>query len=236
MNIWKKFFGKKNESRNLINSHSQQKTKSKSYVQGESFAEACLKLNYQELDDKRWFSHFKELPEIDKLRKEGKTQKALSLCLKGLESYPDSFLFYGRAADIYDDLGKTKEAEDILMEGLTKSLSKCSLSRALGDRAFSEGNYRKAIYWWIQSGVMQLESRIMVDMMPFLKLAYICHPLRLVKAEKFLLQMADIASNEGPIRFTAEGAELLHQIGRSLMESGDTEALTAIQQFYHKYR
>ena len=144
---------------------------------GDSFVEKCLKVKYRELDDDRWFSHFEELPEIDRLIDDGKKEEALSLILKGLNSYPDSFLFYNRAAKLYDELGKTNEAEQILKEGLLKSRSKCNIADAIADRALKVHENRKAIYWWIQGGAMQIESKNngRVDAIFQILLMYVSH-------------------------------------------------------------
>lgn len=57
------------------------------------FITSCLEVSHKEREANRWFSHFEELPQIDNLRRAGKRQEALALCLKGLGRYPDSFLF-----------------------------------------------------------------------------------------------------------------------------------------------
>ena len=143
---------------------------------------------------------------------------------------------YDRAADLCDEFKRPEEAEQILKEGLLKSLSKCSIAVALADRAFAKGNYRDAIRWWITAGVLQLESKIMVDKMPFLNLAYVCQPIGIKDAESWLLAMADRASNEGPIRFNAEGAALRHQVARAAMAAGDDAAQHAIVAFHERYK
>ena len=137
---------------------------------------------------------------------------------------------------MYNDIGKPEDAEHILKQGLQKSLSKCSLCGALANRAFKRGDHRGAILWWIRAGVLQLESKIMVDKMPFLNLAYVCQPIGIKDAERWLLQMADRASNEGPVRFNAEGAELRHRVARNAMDAGDDAAQYAIQAFYERYK
>lgn len=199
------------------------------------FIATCLDFDYRELDDDRWFSHFEELPKIDSLRKSGKIRDALSICLKGLERYPDSFLFYDRAADLYDQLNQPDEAEKTLKVGLSKSLSKCSIAGAIADRAFAKKDYRNAIRWWITASVLQLESKIMVDKMPFLNLAYVCQPFGIKDTERWLLAVADRASDEGPVRFNAEGAELRHQIARAAMAAGDDVVQHAIIAFHDRY-
>lgn len=213
----------------------EQTQKSEDY-RTDPFIATCLDFEYREVDDDRWFSHFEELPQIDSLRKNGKREDALSLCLKGLERYPDSFLFYNRAAELYDQLDQPDEAEKILKVGLSKSLSKCSIAGAIADLAFGKNDYRNAIRWWITAGVLQLESKIMVDKMPFLNLAYVCQPIGIEDTEHWLLSMADRASSEGPIRFNAEGAELRHQVARAAMAAGDDAAQHAIVAFYERYR
>lgn len=200
------------------------------------FIARCLDVPYREMQDDRWFSHFKELPEIDALRKSGKAQEALALCRKGLEQYPDSFLFYKRGADLTDELGQPDETERLLVEGLSKSLSKCSITVALADRASANGNHRDAIRWWITGGVLQLDAKLMVDKMPFLNLAYVCQPIGIKDTERWLFEMADRASTQGPIRFNAEGAELRHRVARAAMAAGDDAAQHAIVAFHDKYK
>lgn len=204
--------------------------------QSDPFIATCLEVEYQERKDDRWFSHFKELPQIDALRKDGRKEEALSLCRKGLEQYSDSFLFYIRAADLCDELKRPEQAEQLLREGLSQSLSKCSIAGALADRAFAKGTHRDAIRWWITAGVLQLESKIMVDAMPFLNLAYVCQPIGIGDAERWLLAMADRSSSQGPIRFNAEGADLRHQVARSAMAAGDDAAQHAIVAFHERYK
>lgn len=200
------------------------------------FIASCLDVPYREMQEDRWFSHFKELPEIDALRKSGKPQEALSLCRKGLEQHPDSFLFYKRGADLCEELGQPDEAERLLVEGLSKSLSKCSIAGALADRAFANLNNRDAIRWWIVGGVLQLDAKIMVDKMPFLNLAYVCQPIGITETERWLFEMADRASSQGPVRFNAEGAELRHWVARTAMAAGDDAAQHAIVAFHDKYK
>jgi hypothetical protein len=200
------------------------------------FIARCLDVPDREVQDDRWFSHFKELPEIDALRKSGKAQEALALCRTGLAQYPDSFLFYKRGADLCDDLGQPDEAERLLVEGLSKSLSKCSIAAALADRASAKGNHRDAIRWWITGGVLQLDAKLMVDKMPFLNLAYVCQPIGIKDTELWLFEMADRASTQGPIRFNAEGAELRHRVARAAMAAGDDAAQHAIVAFHDKYK
>lgn len=203
--------------------------------ENDAFITSCFAVSYKEEEDDRWFSHFKELPEIDKLRHSDNPKEALSLCLKGLQNYPDSFLFYIRAADIYDDLGQSSNAEQVLHEGLEKSLSKCSLCTKLANRAFERKEYRTAIRWWIRAGLLQLESDIGVDPMPFLNLAYICQPFGFKEAEIWLLKLADRSSSQGSIRYNADGAELRHEAARELMRAGDDATQYAIQAFYERY-
>lgn len=237
MSLWHRLLGKPEP-------HTQQRTTSAgsagvrpgSDYRADPFIASCLAVEYRELNDGRWFSHFKALPQIDSLQRSGKKQEALSLCRRGLEQHPDSFLFYLRAADLYDDLGDPHEAERALKEGLAKSLSKCSLACALADRGFKRGNHRDAILWWIQAGVLQLESKVMVDKMPFLNLAYVCQPIGFSDAERWLLGMADRASSEGPVRFNAEGAELRHRVARAAMAAGDDAAQYAIRAFHERYK
>lgn len=201
----------------------------------DSFIATCLDVKYQERNDDRWFSQFRELPKIDSLRNSGKKKEALSLCQKGLKKFPDSFLFYLRAADLCDELNRSDEAEQVLKEGLSKSLSKCSIAGKLADRAFAKQNYRDAIRWWIMAGVLQLESKIMVDKMPFLNLAYVCQPIGIKDTESWLFAMADRASNEGSVRFNGEGAQLRHQLARAAMAAGDDSAQQAIVAFHERY-
>ncbi|MBN2890971.1 MAG: hypothetical protein JXL97_03815 [Bacteroidales bacterium] len=205
--------------------------KSKNY----SFIELCLENKYQELNDNRWFSHFKELPEIDNLKKNGQSQAALKLCLKSLETYSDSFLFYGRAADLYDAINQPKEAIKILKVGLSKSLSKCSLAKHVAERAFKRNDYREAILWWIQSCVMQMESKIMVEYLPFLNLAYICQPLGLKNEEKWFLSKADNISNQGPIRFDSTGTKLRHDLIMNAKNNDRNEVVEVLQEFIKRY-
>lgn len=236
MSIWKKLFGSGGGTAPERTRPVPSGQGAASDYRSDPFIAACLDVNYQERDDDRWFSHFKELPQIDTLRKSGQKQEALSLCRKGLQQYPDSFLFYVRAADLLDGLGKADEADQLLKEGLSKSLSKCSIARVLADRAFEKNDYRNAIRWWITAGVLQLESKIMVDKMPFLNLAYVCQPIGIKDTETWLLAMADRASNEGPVRFNAEGAELRHQVARAAMAAGDDAAQHAIIAFHERYK
>jgi ankyrin repeat protein len=217
-----------------IVSHTQ--TQDPSNYLTDPFIATCLDPKYREISDERWFSHFEELPEIDSLKKRGEHQNALMLCQKGLEKYPDSFLFYERAAVLYDELGKPDEAERILKEGLLKSLSKCSIAVALADRELEKNNYRNVIRWWITAGVMQLESNVMVEKMPYLNLAYVCQSLGLSEVENWLFNIADTASNEGPIRFNTQGAELRHQVGRAILSTRDDAAQHAIVAFHDRYR
>lgn len=203
--------------------------------ENDPFVTSCFTVSYKEEEDDRWFSHFKELREIDRLRRGGNPKGALPLCLKGLQSYPDSFLFYLRAADIYDDLGQSSNAEQILHEGLEKSLSKCSLCTKLADRAFEKKEYRTAIQWWIRAGLLQLESDSGVDPKPFLNLAYVCQPIGFKEAETWFLKLADRSSSQGSIRYNADGAELRHEVARELMRAGDDAAQYAIQAFYERY-
>jgi tetratricopeptide (TPR) repeat protein len=203
------------------------------------FIASCLDIAYRELPDPRLFSHFKEIPQIDSLRNSGKTQEALSLCQRGIEKYSDSFLFYGRAAALCDRLNKPEEAERILMEGLSKSLSKCRIAGAIADRAFAKGNYRDAIRWWIAASVLQLESKIMVYDTPFLNLAYVCQPIGIKETSRWLLDMADRASHAaygGPVRFNAEAAELRYQVARSFVAAKDNVAQYAIVAFHERYK
>lgn len=204
--------------------------------QADPFIPSCLDFEYQEFNDDRWFSHFEELPQIDSLRKNDKKQEALALCLEGLERNPDSFLFYERAAGLYDELSQPDEAERILKEGLEKSLSKCSIAAMLADRALEQQNYSDAIRWWITAGAMQLESNIIVDHMPFLNLAYVCQSLGISVTELWLFEMADRASSQGPIRFNAEGAELRHQAAKAIMTAGDDAVQAAFSAFHDRYK
>lgn len=236
MNFWSRLLGKGKSAKYLERSQTQGAKSSNSGYRDDPFIASCLEVNYRELEDERWFSHFKELPEIDNLRKLGKKQEALALCLRSLENFSDSFLFYERAADLFDDMGKSDDAERILKDGLSKSLSKCSLAVALADRAFARGDYRGAILWWIRAGILQLESKIMVDKMPFLNLAYICKPIGFKSESEWFLEMADRASNEGPIRFNAEGAKLRHRVAQRAIAAGDDAALFAIQAFHERYK
>ena len=199
------------------------------------FIRTCLEVPYEEWEDNRWASHFEELAEIDSLRRNGKEEDALSLCLKGLQGHPDSFLFYLRAADLYDGLRREDDAERILQEGLKLSLSKCGLCAKLADRALKRRDYRSAVQWWIRAGVLQLASKILVDMKPFLNLAYVCQPIGLIEVEQWLLSLADRASRQGPVRFNAEGADLRHQVARGLMAAGDDAAQYAVQAFYEQF-
>lgn len=237
MSLWKRLFGTPRAAapQSTVATSLAERRASSEYKH-DPFIASCLDVNHRELNDDRWFSHFKELPQIDALRKSGKTQEALSLCRKGLERYPDSFLFYKRAADLWNELNKPDEAEQLLKEGLSRSLSKCSIAGALADRAFAKGDYRDAIRWWITAGVLQLESKIMVDKMPFLNLAYVCQPLGIKDTEHWLLGMADRASSQGPIRFNSEGAELRHRVARAAMAAGDDAAQHAIIAFHEKYK
>jgi hypothetical protein len=236
MSVWKKLFGRGGGSTPKRATPASSGQGAASDYRSDPFIATCLDVDYRECDDDRWFSHFKELPQIDALRKNSKREEALSLCLKGLDQYPDSFLFYDRAADLYDDLDRPVEAERVLKEGLSKSLSKCSIAGALADRAFAKKDYRNAIRWWITGGVLQLKSRIMVDKVPFLNLAYVCQPIGAKDTETWLLAMADRASNEGPVRFNAEGAELRHQVARAAVAAGDDAAQHAIIAFHARYK
>lgn len=101
----------------------------------DSFVASCLDVRFKESPDDRWFSHFKELPEIDSLNRTGRDRDALELCKEGQKRYPDSFHFYMCAARLHDALNEPVEAERLLLEGLEKSLSKCSITQ-LADRAF----------------------------------------------------------------------------------------------------
>lgn len=84
--------------------------------------------------------------------------------------------------------------------------------------------------------MLQLESKIMVDKMPFLNLAYVCQPMGFSDAERWFFQMADRASNEGPIRLNSQGAVLRHCVAQSATAAGDTAAQYAIQAFYKHYK
>lgn len=201
-----------------------------------TFVEVCLDVQYHEYDDKRWFSHFKELPEIDGLSRSGKKEEALILCCRGLELYPDSFLFYDRVADLYDDLKRPEEAEQILMIGLSKSLSKCTLAGSIAERAFRKGKYRETIRWWIAGGILQLDSKIMVDRMPFLNLAYVCQAFGVTDTQGWLLEMADRASNQGPTRFDTVGAELRYRLARAAIAAGDDVVVHAIRAYHARYK
>ena len=100
------------------------------------FIEKSLENKYQELEDNRWFPHFKELPEIDRLKNSGDNKAALELCLESLETHSDSFLFYSRASVLYDNIDQPQDAIKILKAGLLKSLSKCGLAQDIAERAF----------------------------------------------------------------------------------------------------
>ena len=201
----------------------------------DDYIESCFENKWKEQADNRWFSHFEELPEIDRLKKSGDLEAAIKLCMDGLKKYPDSFLFYGRAADIYDSLNQKENAIKILKEGLTKSLSKCSIAKNLAERAFKSNDYREAILWWIRAGVMQLESGIMVEYQPFLNLAYICQPIHLQKEEQWFLSLADRASSQGPIRFDQNGANLRHNLIQKALNEEDNEVVDSIKEFYNRY-
>ncbi len=201
----------------------------------DNFIEKSLENKYQELEDNRWFSHFKELPEIDRLKKIGDNKAALELCLQSLETHSDSFLFYSRASVLYDNIDKPQDAIKILKAGLLKSLSKCSLAQDIADKAFKRNNYRDAIFWWIQAGVIQIESKILVEYIPFLNLAYLCQPIGFEKEEKWFFSMADRISTQGPIRFNSDGVNLRHKLIQQATGSNDSVVLDAIKEFYNRY-
>lgn len=217
------------------NQRKPKKVKESSLGNSDSFIELCLENKYQELEDNRWFSHFKELPKIDQLKNSGDSQAALKLCLKSLKTYNDSFLFYARAADLYDNLNQPKEAIDILKVGLTESLSKCSIAKHLAERAFKNDDYREAIRWWIQSCVMQLESGILVEYLPFLNISYLCQPIGLKKEETWFLSKADSISSQGPIRFDSTGTKLRHNLILSAKNNDDSEVIDVIKEFFKRF-
>jgi len=235
MGFWSKFFGK-NSPGNHEQTVEDSLLTNGTNLDESNYVSACLNTKYEEMVDNRWFSDFPELNTIDRMTREGKSKFALPLCLKALEQYPDSFLFYGRAADIYDNLGEPQKAEEILKTGLLKSLSKCSLARRLAERSFRKNDYRDAIKWWIIAGKMQLESAIMVDKMPFLNLAYICQEYGMQGEEEWLFQMADKASNEGSVRLNAKGVELLHALAKAALAAGDEEVRMTILELHRRCR
>ena len=201
----------------------------------ESFIQSCLENKYQELEDNRWFSDFEELPKIDQYKNNGEYRKALDICLKGLKTHYDSFLFYGRAADLYDLLNKPQEAIKILNIGLEKSLCKSSIAKYIADRAFRRNDYREAIFWWIQAVVMQFESNLLVEYVPFLNLAYLCKATKWKEEEEWCFSMVDKISPQGPIRFDSIGAKLRYDLILKAKKNGDNDVLDSIKLLFKKY-
>lgn len=204
----------------------------------EDFIRSCFfwGISGEEIKDNRSSSDFKEIEEIDSLHKESQSQEALSLCLKSMKHHEDSFLFYLRAAKIYDVLKRHDDAEGTLQIGFKISLSKCSIAAAIGDRASINMEYRRAIRWWIRGCVLQLNSKILIEPMPFLKLAYACQPFGLIETTQLFFRLADRASNLGPIRLNPDAAGMCHQLVQNAMAAGDDAILKAITEFNRRYK
>jgi tetratricopeptide (TPR) repeat protein len=200
------------------------------------FIAECFDLPFEEEEDDRLFANFKELPRIDALRGRGRRREALMLCRQGIRRHPDSFLFYQRAADIYDDLGKPARAERMLRKGLERSRSRCSLCCRLGDRALQRKEYRTAVLWWIRGAALQVVAGRYVDMEPFLNLAYVCRAMEMHDEEKWLLELADRASCQGPVRYDEAGVELRFRAARRLRSARDDAIPRAIRLLRERYR
>ena len=194
---------------------------------------SCIEPKFTEQPDNRWFSDFPELREIDNAREAGRLSEALERCNRGLESHPDSFLFYGRAAQVYDAMGDAAGAERVLLAGIDKSLSKCSLCGHLAEQARKQSRHADAVAWWLRGCSAQLRANLLADNKPFMNLAYVCRPLGLGAAADWLLGLADRISRTGPIRLDAVGTRERGEVAAAL---GNGPAHRAVLAFVDRYQ
>ena len=201
------------------------------------YLRSCFEIQLKENDDPRWFSDFDELPVIDATIKNGAHDQALELAEAGLAKYPDSFLFYGRLADVHQARGDAAAAEQVLFDGLRKSKSKATLCERIGSGAFENGDYLKAVRWWTISCVIQTQAETLLHYVPFLHLAYTAEGFGMKQEQAYLLKRADRISSSGPIRYNDEGAAMHYAIAKRLGGSDAKavrKALTTLRTGYDR--
>ncbi len=185
----------------------------------------CFSPDLIQDDEKRVWSKIEELNQIPALVKESKLDEALEVIEACESRFADFDFIYAWKANIHHKKGNINTARQILMAGLSSSVSKHLICDRLGFLESQTGDIESAVQWWIKSIVLMSRNNRDTLWEPFLYLAHIAGSIGCDDQARVLMAAANKACIPGDIDLTPEAAKRLSDGASELINTWVGDAI-----------
>lgn len=142
-----------------------------------SYVNRCLTLQYEEVPENRNFNDIPEVQEVAHLTSTDRIDEAMRLAKSLPSKYPDLDLVYLWLGILHGKRGTYDDARAVLKKGLKKCKRRYLLCNELGKVESKARNLPEAMYWWVQSILLQESINEYPCAEPLVHLSKIAHQL-----------------------------------------------------------